>query len=422
MEIKILCPCGVKFKFDVEPVNGASPGPVRCPGCGSDSTEAVNGQIGERLAGAMTRISVAAPAPVAVAAGGGGGPSVSIPAVRIPSPAIKVSAPVASVSVQAAPPPGAPASVGPKMPVMPVPTSGTALSVKPPGEAAEHAAPMASSESSNASGSSNAPGSPKMAFMPAPTEGGRSLSVAGAHGKPEAGPVAEGTFVAPTPVAAHPAAGKLPRSEAPESGGSFTLGMVGALVGALVGVILWYVVAVNVVPMRWFASLPGVVVGMGAMLLAKKGSEKLAMTAAIIAAASAIGMQFVIIGAINEKRITAAIEENYTDRMALAKRAGEAKTDDQVRELMIDDDETEFFAAKEIEAEDITKYRASKLASLQKFAKGEPSKSKFMETERTRVIDEEDYRKYRVGIISMVIWIGSGVTSAFQIGRGKEEK
>ena len=45
MEIKILCPCGSKYKFDVEPLNGRLPGPVNCPVCGAEGTDAANSII-----------------------------------------------------------------------------------------------------------------------------------------------------------------------------------------------------------------------------------------------------------------------------------------------------------------------------------------------------------------------------------------
>lgn len=42
MELKLLCPCGTKFAFEVEPVNGQMPCPVACPGCGADATPLAN--------------------------------------------------------------------------------------------------------------------------------------------------------------------------------------------------------------------------------------------------------------------------------------------------------------------------------------------------------------------------------------------
>src|SRR5437762_8686963 len=45
MEIKIVCDCGTKFKFDVEPVHGRMPAPVGCPSCGADTTAQANAII-----------------------------------------------------------------------------------------------------------------------------------------------------------------------------------------------------------------------------------------------------------------------------------------------------------------------------------------------------------------------------------------
>ena len=42
LAIKINCACGQPLSFDVEPVNGRMPAPVRCPGCGADGTAAAN--------------------------------------------------------------------------------------------------------------------------------------------------------------------------------------------------------------------------------------------------------------------------------------------------------------------------------------------------------------------------------------------
>jgi hypothetical protein len=66
MEVKVLCPCGAKFKFDVEPVRGRMPTPISCPSCGADATGHANAIIEEtlRAAGQTVEPQVApAPAP-----------------------------------------------------------------------------------------------------------------------------------------------------------------------------------------------------------------------------------------------------------------------------------------------------------------------------------------------------------------------
>jgi hypothetical protein len=43
MELKVICNCGQKYKFDVEPVNQRMPFKVNCPVCGLDGTHLANG-------------------------------------------------------------------------------------------------------------------------------------------------------------------------------------------------------------------------------------------------------------------------------------------------------------------------------------------------------------------------------------------
>jgi uncharacterized protein YxjI len=59
--VKILCVCGQKYAFDVEPYNGRMPSSVQCPICKADGTAAAN----EILARSLPPTPVAAPAPVA---------------------------------------------------------------------------------------------------------------------------------------------------------------------------------------------------------------------------------------------------------------------------------------------------------------------------------------------------------------------
>lgn len=74
MELKVQCDCGQKFKFDVEPVNGAMPFTVNCPTCGVDRTQAANALLANiaapPLAAAVPvapRLQINRPAPAAAA-------------------------------------------------------------------------------------------------------------------------------------------------------------------------------------------------------------------------------------------------------------------------------------------------------------------------------------------------------------------
>jgi hypothetical protein len=50
MNLKIQCPCGVRYSFDVEPRDGRMPWPVECPDCHADGTEAANQLLAEMAA------------------------------------------------------------------------------------------------------------------------------------------------------------------------------------------------------------------------------------------------------------------------------------------------------------------------------------------------------------------------------------
>jgi len=47
--VKILCGCGQKYAFDVDPLDGRMPSPVQCPVCRMDGTAAANEMIAQML-------------------------------------------------------------------------------------------------------------------------------------------------------------------------------------------------------------------------------------------------------------------------------------------------------------------------------------------------------------------------------------
>jgi len=74
MQVKVYCPCGAKFAFDVEPARGRMPVPIQCPTCGQDATELADQEIARQLGGGSSSTATQAravatspahPAPVA---------------------------------------------------------------------------------------------------------------------------------------------------------------------------------------------------------------------------------------------------------------------------------------------------------------------------------------------------------------------
>ena len=479
MEIKILCACGAKFKFDVDPVDDRTPAAVHCPVCGKDDTEETNVAIREQISGAtppvpaapaIPRISVsaiAAPAatPTAASSPDDGAPKVAIPAIRIPAASVAPAAQSAATPTPIPVPAPAPA-VGPKMTVMPVPETTRALSVKPPGESTSHEpapapAPNVSAEPkapgspkmaympvpgstkalsvkppgeatvheappsavpANASGDPTAPGSPKMAFMAAPAAGsGKALSVAGGHGKKDEQPAQAVAATAPEAARSHPAAAKMVKA-APGSGGiRRRAGYAGAAIGALLGMAIWYFIVISTGrEVKWLAILVGICTGWGARLLGGGKDGKLSTAAGWSAIAAILLGQFLAIQHMKGEIVDEVVEETYKERIALAKDAAAANTDKDVRAVMIKDEKGQFAgkAPDSISDDDLAKYRLKEFAALQKFASGSPSRTQY-EAQIRKEIEESGAAAYEFRFVTL-IWIAAGVTAAWKIVKPPE--
>ncbi len=61
MELKVVCNCGQKYAFDVEPVNGRMPVAVNCPACGVDGTPAANNILAQMFPNPLPPMAAAAP-------------------------------------------------------------------------------------------------------------------------------------------------------------------------------------------------------------------------------------------------------------------------------------------------------------------------------------------------------------------------
>ena len=66
--IKVLCGCGQKYSFEVEPINGRMPSAIACPVCGADATAAANQIIGQSFASQPPPSIAPPPTPVRPAA------------------------------------------------------------------------------------------------------------------------------------------------------------------------------------------------------------------------------------------------------------------------------------------------------------------------------------------------------------------
>jgi hypothetical protein len=64
MELKVVCGCGQKYKFDVEPVGGQIPFAVNCPICGADGTQSANATLAQNFSVQSAQAAAAIATPV----------------------------------------------------------------------------------------------------------------------------------------------------------------------------------------------------------------------------------------------------------------------------------------------------------------------------------------------------------------------
>lgn len=292
MEIKIQCPCGTRYKFDVEPVNGLMPGPIFCPTCSLEGTEAGN----------------------------------SILQSHFPA---SISAPAAS-----APPPLAP----------PVP-------------------------------------------VPAPAR------------------------VATTTKK------KLPRLPSHEP--SVVLATIGAVVAALIGMLFWYgFMQVTGIASGWIAWGVGAFVGLGTKMMGRGGATSFGAIAAVCALVAILGgRQMNYSNAISEF-VQGALDDVYQDRVDFATRVAEAKSDDELRQILAEDDAEigEMADPESISDEYLAEFKREERPELDKLLSGETTKAEFGEQLEALLRDEirSETLFSRFGWFTVVFGL-LGIASAYRI-------
>ena len=115
MKVKVQCPCGTRFEFEVQPVNDRMPVAINCPVCNADATELANEIIRRQSAAPAVGITAApvlpptqaAPAPPPPAPSSGlriaKSPSAHIAPVPAPAPVTPAETAAAAGTVQLCP-------------------------------------------------------------------------------------------------------------------------------------------------------------------------------------------------------------------------------------------------------------------------------------------------------------------------------
>ena len=351
MELKIICQCGQKYKFDVEPVNGRMPFTVKCPICGLDGTGTANTMLAARTAAPPTA-RMATP-PVAAQVG------------AVAPPPAMASAP-APVSVSPPPPP-----VG--LRTNPVAPATVAAAAPPPPPIAPQVAGLRINHAAPAS-----------AGPPVATVGGDNNA-----------PPALG---ANRPFAVSAAAN-------PPKKTSFGKGILGAAIGALAGSLVYYLV-MHFSGIYGFFGLRFLAIGVGALagwladLMGKgEGSKELGGIAAVLVIAGVLGAQyFVALGWWHTIRDEAlkSVQSVYADAVVEAKKVVDAVptgSDAEIRSYLAksesEDGDTKVMPAS-ISDDDVKDFRDNQLPEYQNLASGKLTKQEYEDKHRIKTSESKD--------------------------------
>lgn len=415
-EIRVVCACGARYKFDLELSEQEMPAPVTCPGCQADLTATANSEIRSFV----TKRSLIAETPAA------------------PAVADAVPAPAASPAILPEPSPVA-------APTTPTPLAPAALPVLPPSlvtpASIAHDSPPAAAATPDPKpslDSTAASTTPPTPATPAPTDAiakpiedlfsqARAVSVAmeGAIAKPiedPFGPAPEAKTSGPklkplevprpnrpppgsrpatppagnkpaVPVAsaasaapgARPGTGKpgirtiaKPATNTASREPNFTVGVGGAVGGAVIGAVIWFVL-LKATPMTagWMAVVVGLLSGGSARLLGRVGSPKLRIISCV-SSAVAIGLM-IWIGMLrfSDRQAEKGLEPQYQQFVADAKLAI-AADDNQLRAYIARTRPSADLDGNLITQADIQKFRATELPKLKERATGSAAdKAKF---------------------------------------------
>lgn len=409
MELKIVCGCGAKYKFEVEPVNGQLPGPVHCPVCHADGTAEGNRLLAQMAAVPAPAESHGAPR-ISLPTAGAGGPRIAIP--TIPKPA--VAAPTTMAAASSAVPPTS-ARSGFSTP--PIPRSSKEAAAAPPAAAAS-APPIPVAMPA-------APAPVASPLVPKPQAAGAPrLSVSKAHAEPAAAPAAaapsEAAPPVPAPVASTPSLRAGPaRSGTPGGyeGPNDFKGLIGAAIGGLVGMVLWYFLIV-LTDRQWGYAAWGIggLTGWCSKTIGKGESAAMGVAAAIAAAVSILGGNLLAAKHFANEAVDSYVKEAYQAHVTYAKEAVQAKTDEQIRTFLAKDQELEPGQAASITQEEIRDFK-KELPKLQKAANGQVSQREYEKDfrEMAETLFSFGFMLRQVLSISTIVFIGLGVFTAYKL-------
>jgi hypothetical protein len=262
---------------------------------------------------------------------------------------------------------------------------------------------------------------PSPAAPPPPVPSGLRIN------RPEV-PVGQPPMAPSVPVSGFRPAGR--NAAGPASGSSglsnqqiLIRGSIGAVVGAFVGMLAWYFITkFTGYSFKLVALGVGAVTGGVARLLAKDGSLGLGFVCGVCALLAILLGDYFGVRALFLKefdKYVAIGDLAYEAQMEYAKAAVAARTPEEIRKLIAENEEK---TPAEVTEAEIAEFQKD-LPELKDFAAGKVTKSEFRQKLNSAALDEFSYKEYFLqgnikGSVFTILFICLGVVTAWKMGAG----
>lgn len=205
-----------------------------------------------------------------------------------------------------------------------------------------------------------------------------------------------------------------------------TFGTVGAIAAGIIGMLLWFfIIKLTNTEYGIIAWGVGGLVGFGCRILGAGYSQKLGIIAGACALVAIIGGEFLATKTAFNAYMSEMMEDAYAERLAFARDATQASSDEDIRKLVAQDASTEeeTVLPENVSAEAIDQFRADELPKLKEFAEGKPSKAEFMrqiQQQLNRASVQAMILKESLSFWTL-LWLFLGIGTAYRLGTGQTE-
>lgn len=431
-EIRVVCACGARYKFDLELAEKEMPGAVTCPGCQADLTALANEEIRTYItkhaadlappavaptappavaptaapAAAPATAQTPAPAPAPLPA-----PAVAPAAEALPAAAEPVAPPAPPAPAPVPPPPAAPATPPPDGPATPV---ATAAAVTPVSD------PFGPAPTGKTSGPNLKP-----LEAPKPNRPPPGSKPATPPARPPGAPAAAASPAKPAkPDAAKPAAKPAVKPSAASGTPQVGLGVAGAVAGALVGAALWFVVLKFTTPAdpkaatpvaAWMATVTGVLAGLGARLLGRGASPQMGGAACGAATLVICLMAWVAMGRHIDRQMAPQLAAQFKAAVDRAQAAVNAKSDAELRPFVAQTAQVADLETARVSDDAINAFKATELPKMKEFLADKDNRAKFEARQRAlyrAMYPFEDVWQETFGVFGLLFLLGGIIAAA----------